>query len=114
MNQKQREIVTEFCQKHTAGRKGNPSNERLDQIYGALMTMYHAVETRDYVMMGLVYEELSTKVKYKDLLLGVAMQQLGSTEKLKSTTETTGAVANYRKRLKVLIDFGNRVATAIQ
>lgn len=112
MNQKQREIVTEFCQKHTAGRKGNPSLKRLEQIYGALMTMYHAVETKDYVMIGLVYEELSTKVKYKDLLLGVAMQQLGSTEKLKSTTETTGVVANYRKRLKVLIAFGNRVVEA--
>lgn len=114
MNQKQREIVTEFCQKHTAGRKGNPSNERLEQIYGALMTMYHAVETKDYVMIGLVYEELSTKVKYKGLMLCVAMQLLGDHKKLSSTPKTTGAVANYRKRLKVLIDFGNKVATAIQ
>lgn len=113
MNQKQLEIVTDFCQKHTVGRKGSPSSERLKQIYGALMAMYHAVEAKDYVMMGLVYEELSTKVKYKSLLLGVAMQLLGSTEKLKSTTDTTGAVANYRRRLKVLIDFGHRVAEAL-
>lgn len=113
MNPKQLKIVTEFCQKHTAGRKGNPSNDRLEQIYSALMTMYYAVEAKDYVMMGLVYEELSTRVKYKDLLLGVAMQLLGGTEKLKSTTETTGAVANYRKRLNVLIDFGNGVAEAL-
>lgn len=109
MNHKQLEIVTEFCQKHTVGRKGNPSNERLEQIYGALMAMYHAVEAKDYVMMGLVYEELSTKVKYKNLLFGVAMQLLGGVEKLKSTTETTGAVANYRKRLKVLIDYAARL-----
>lgn len=112
MNQKQIEIVTEFCQKHTAGRKGTPSDERLNKTYAALMAMYHAVEQQDYVMMGLTYEELSVGVKYPSTLITAAMQVLGEKANGKTTPKTTAVIANYRKRFRVLIDFANRVAEA--
>lgn len=112
MNPKQLKIITDFSCRFARGPKRNHDMAKLEKRLKALKAFHYAVEAKDAVMMGVVYEELSAKVKYPELLIEAAYKHLDKHYKGSSTPKTSAIIANYRKRFSVMQAYCDRAIEA--
>ena len=109
MNNKQIEIMTEFCLNHMRGNRKLVKLEMMNLNYSRLMAFGYSERIRDTDTMLKMYQELSQDVKHSEIL-----HLLLSGEKVTSTSKTTAIIANYKKRINILSDFAKRLTDALQ
>ena len=109
LNNKQIEIMTEFCLNHMRGNRKLVKLEMMEFNYSRLMAFGYSERIRDTDTMAKMYQELSQDVKHVEIL-----HSLLSGEKVISTSKTTAIIANYKKRINILSDFAKRLVDALQ
>ena len=109
LNNKQIEIMTEFCLNHMRGNRKLVKIEMMNLNYSRLMAFGYSERISDANTMLKMYQELSQDVKHHEIL-----HSLLSGEKVTSTSKTTAIIANYKKRINILSDFAKRLTDALQ
>ena len=109
LNDKQIEIMTEFCLNHMRGNRKLVKIEMMNLNYSRLMAFGYSERICDTDTMLKMYQELSQDVKHHEIL-----HALLSGEKVISTSKTTAIIANYKKRINILSDFAKRLTDALQ
>ena len=109
LNNKQIEIMTEFCLNHMRGNRKLVKLEMMELNYSRLMAFGYSERISDANTMLKMYQELSQDVKHYEIL-----HSLLSGEKVTSTSKTTAIIANYKKRINILSDFAKRLTDALQ
>lgn len=109
LNNKQIEIMTEFCLNHISGNRKLVKLEMMESNYSRLMAFGYSERIRDADTMLKMYQELSQDVNHVEIL-----HLLLSGEKVTSTSKTTAIIANYKKRINILSDFAKLLTDALQ
>lgn len=109
LNNKQIEIMTDFCLNHIRGNRKLVKLEMMKLNYSRLMAFGYSERIRDADTMLKMYQELSQDVKHVEIL-----HLLLSGEKVTSTSKTTAIIANYKKRINIISNFAKRLTDALQ
>ena len=109
LNNKQIEIMTDFCLNHMRGNRKLVKLEMMELNYSRLMAFGYSERISDADTMLKMYQDLSQDVKHVEIL-----HLLLSGEKVTSTSKTTAIIANYKKRINILSDFAKLLTDALQ